>query len=124
MPVDLNVNQNRFVTVRSHASSIEDDTLPLPMNLANDQRFNSQGARNIVFYWERNTGVTPATIDITVYFLDDATSKFLLGDKISNLAPDTLAELQCLHASNAVLAISGTGGPVATGYAIRAMGIT
>ena len=123
MPVSLYVNQNRFMTVRHHATVIDNDTLPIPMSLANDQRFDAQGARNIVFYWSKVGGVL-ADMDITVYYLDGDEGKFLIGDKVSSLPPDTPAELQCLFSSNAVLAISGIGAPVSASYKIRAMGIT
>lgn len=122
MPIPLVVDQNSFKTVRSN-TTVANDSTPGLINLPDLQRFDSQGADRIVFYWHA-TGAGAVTIDVTIYVLDGLEGRFLVGDKISGLAQDTLAELQCVKASNAVLAVSGLGASVGTAFAIRAVGLT
>jgi len=126
MPVSLIVDQNLFKTVRSGAA-INNDSIPGLISIPDDQRFDSRGAQHVVFYWAA-TGAGAVTIDVTIYIWDGMdgviTPRFVVGDKLSGLAQNTLASIQCLGASQAVLAISGLGAPAGTAFEIRAMGIT
>ena len=122
MSTGLSINNNRFKDVRSQTGALANDGTPNPATWSEAQKFDAQGCKKVVFYWDATTAT--GTVAVTVWLRDKSSSAdiYVAGAQVTGLAPKTLAALDCYGASDAVLifsAISGGGGSAAF---IRAIG--
>lgn len=118
MPVQVYKNQNRFKTIRSGATIVNDAPVPPVSSFPNDQRFDSDGCEHLILYW---TATTPTgTPTFTVYVWDADTNMFVKGDVITAVPANTLVKIPVHGAANALIHISAVGG--GTNFKINAFG--